>query len=103
MLKIPGIEKFLDEEVLLKINQNTEILTTLKRRKIANLGYVMRGDKYQILKSIIEEKFFGKRSVGSHQNSWIKDLRRWLGCLSLEIFWGVVSRIQIAIWIAYLQ
>jgi hypothetical protein len=35
----------------------------------------------------------GRRSLGRRQNSWLKDLRRWLGCSSLDIFRGVVSRI----------
>ena len=35
----------------------------------------MRGERYEI----IEGKIQGKRSVGRHQNSWLKALSRWLG------------------------
>lgn len=103
MLKIPWVEKVRNEEVLRRMDKNTEILKTLKGRKIAYFGHVMRGDKYRILKLIMEGKIAGKRSVGRRQNSWTKDLRRWLGCSSLDIFRGAVSRIQIASWIAHLQ
>jgi len=58
----------------------------------------MRGEKYELLRLIIE----GKRSVGRRQNSWLKDLRRWFGCTSIEIFRAVTSRIMIANWIANL-
>lgn len=32
------------------------------------------------------------------QNSWLKDIRKWFGCSSLDIFHMVVSRTTLVIW-----
>jgi len=63
------------------------------------LGHVMRCDKYEILRLIMEGKVQEKRSVGRHQNSWLKDLRRWFA----EILCAAVFRATIAMWIANLR
>ncbi|VEN45339.1 unnamed protein product [Callosobruchus maculatus] len=63
----------------------------------------MRGQKYELLRVIIEGKIQGKRSIGRRQNSWLKDIRRWFGCSSLDIFRMAVSRTTLAIWIANLR
>lgn len=48
-----------------------ELLNTIKERKMQYLGHVMRGDRYEILRLIIEGKVQEKRSVGRPQNSKI--------------------------------
>lgn len=63
----------------------------------------MHGEKYELLRLIIEGKIIGIRSVGRRQNYWLKDLRRWFGCTSVDIFKAVVQKIILAIWIANLR
>lgn len=58
----------------------------------------MRGERCEILHLIIEEIIVGKRSVGQMQNSWLKDLRRWLGRTSTEIFRAAISRTMMTDW-----
>lgn len=102
ILRISWMQKISNAEVMHRMNKSPEILSTIKRRKLQYLGHIMRGEKYGLLRVIIEGRIVGKRSVGRRQNSWLKDLRRWLGCSSLDILRNVVSRIRIALWMANL-
>lgn len=45
-----------------------------------------------MLRPVNEGRIDSKRSVGRRQNSWIKDLKRWFGRMSIEICMGAVSR-----------
>lgn len=103
ILRIPWTKRITNAEVLQRMNTNKELLLTLKERKIEYFGHVMRGNKYEILRLIIEGKIQGKRSVGRRKNSWLKDIRRWLGCKSIDIFRAAVSKTRLAIWIANLR
>lgn len=102
MMRVSWTQKVSNEKILEKMNKSLEILSTIKRRKLQYLGHIMRGEKYELLRVIIEGRIAGRRSVGRRQNSWLKDLRRWLGCSSLDIFRGAVSRIRTAMWMANL-
>jgi len=103
ILKIPWILKITNEEVLRRMGKQTELLSTLKKRKIEYLGHIIRGEKYEILRIIMEGKIEGRRSVGRRRNSWLKDIRRWLGVSTVDIFRAAGSKILIALWIANLQ
>ena len=103
MLRIPWVEKVTNMEVLGRMCKSVELLLTLKERKTRYIGHVMRGDRYSLLRLIIEGRILGKRSVGRRKNSWLKDLRRWYNCSSIEIFRAAVDREELAIWIANLR
>jgi len=66
------------------MGKQKELLLTVKR-KMQYLGHIMRGEKYEFLRLVVEGKILGKRSVGRRQNSWLKDLRRWFGCTSIYL------------------
>lgn len=83
--------------VLDRLNQQKELLFNVKKRKALYLVHIMRGDRYGLLKLIIEEKIQGKRSVGRRQNSWMKDLRRWFGRTSTDIFRAAASKTMLVI------
>lgn len=103
VLRISWVQKVTNEEVLRRMGKQKELLLTIKQRKTRYIGHVMRGDRYEFLRLIIEGKIQGKRSIGRRQNSWLKDLRRWFGCSSIDIFRAAVSRTVLAIWIANLR
>ncbi|XP_024887867.1 uncharacterized protein LOC112464852 [Temnothorax curvispinosus] len=63
----------------------------------------MRGERYELMRLIIQGKVQGKRSIGRRQNSWLKDIGRWFGCTSVDIFRMAVSKTMLAIWIANLR
>lgn len=102
MLRISWTEHKSNIEVIQQMGKHKELLTTIKERKLQYLEHIMKGERY-ILRLIIDGKIEGKRSVGRRQNSWLRDLRRWFGQTSIDIFRAVVSRATIAIWIANLR
>jgi hypothetical protein len=103
LLKISWTEKVTNVAVLQRIGREKVILDMIKERKLGYLGHVTRGDRYALLKLVLEGKIRGKRSPGRRQNSWMSDLRRWLGRSSTEIFRAAVSRVTMALWIANLR
>lgn len=103
ILKISWIQRVTNVEILNRMNKQKELLLTIMERKTQYLGHIMRGSRYELLQLIIEGKIQGKRSVGRRQNSWLKDLRRWFGCTSIEIFRAAVSKTMMAIWITNLR
>lgn len=103
ILKISWIEKIPNDVVLERMSKERELLNSIKERKLQYIGHIMRGDRYHVLRLIIEGKIEGKRSVGRRQNSWLKDLRRWFGRTSMEVFRAAASKIVIANWIANLR
>ena len=103
ILRISWVQRITNEEVLNRMRKKKELLLTIKIRKTRYIGHIMRGEKYELLRLIIEGKVQGKRSIGRRQNSWLKDIQRWFGCSSLDIFRMAVSRTTLAIWIANLR
>lgn len=103
ILRISWMQKVTNDEVLQRMSKQRELLNTIKERKMQYLGHVLRGERYELLRLIIEGKVQGRRSVGRRQNSWLKDLRRWFDRSSAEIFRAAVSKATIAIWIANLR
>jgi ribosomal 50S subunit-associated protein YjgA (DUF615 family) len=100
ILCISWIQKVSNIEVLARMRKEKELLVTVKKKKLQYLGHILRGRKYEILRVILEGKISGKRSIGRRQNSWLKDLRRWCGCNTAELFRKAALKIQMALWIA---
>ena len=98
-----GVDRVTNAKVLQRMSKSKELLDTMKERKVQNLGHVMRGEKYEVLRIVLEGKIKGKRLIGRRQNSWLKDIRRWLGKTSNEIFKAAVNRTLKIIWIANLR
>lgn len=103
MLRISWIQKITNEEVLRKLNTETELLYTIKKRKLEYLGHIMRNKKYELLQLIIQGKINGKRGPGRRRDSWLKNLRVWFGKTSADLFREAVSKIKIALLIANLR
>jgi len=64
VLRIPWTARRPNDEVLRIINKNREMLDTIKRRKTAYLGHVIRNERYQFLQLIIEGKIKENRGIG---------------------------------------
>lgn len=95
MLRIPWVDKVSNEEVLRRMNKAKEISNTIKRRKLEYLGHVLRGDRYNILKLIIQGKIKGKRTIGRRRISWLRNLREWFGCTSAELFRRAIDKVRV--------
>lgn len=84
VLKIPWTARITNENVLRRINRDRELLLTIKRRKTAYLGHIMRNTKYQLLQLIIEGKIEGKRGMGRKKMSRLRNVRQWTGLRTVE-------------------
>lgn len=79
------------------MNKEKELLLIVIERKAQYFDHIIRGQRYEILKLIVEGKLGGKRSVGRRQNLWLKDLRRWFACSLIDIFRAAVSKVMLII------
>jgi len=59
-------------------------LDTIKRRKTAYLGHVIRNERYQFLQLMVEGKIEGKRGIGKKKMSWLRNVRRWTGLRTMQ-------------------
>ncbi|XKL69207.1 hypothetical protein PGB90_006976 [Kerria lacca] len=80
LLKIPWIEKVLNSEVLAQAGINRELWGIIQRRKIAYLGHIVRGEKYDVLRVILQGRVEGRRPRGRMKYGWIKNIKKeWTG------------------------
>ena len=84
MLRISWKNRARNEQVLLRMEKRPEIIKSIKVWKVQYLGHVMRGDRYRILKLVIEGKIQGSRSVGRRRTSWLRNLREQYKVSSID-------------------
>ncbi|BET02153.1 Dehydrogenase [Nesidiocoris tenuis] len=56
-------------------------MRTVKTRKVAYLGHILRNPKYELLQKIMMGKISGRRGVGRKRASWLLNIRQWTGIL----------------------
>lgn len=101
MLRISWVEKVRNEEVVRRMGKDLELVVEIKRRKLEYFGHIMRHpEKYEILHLIMEGKIASKRGPGGRRTSWLKNLRKWYGKTSLELFRVAVNKTMICNMIA---
>lgn len=83
IVKISWVDKFINAEVLERMNKEMELLLTVQRSKLEFLGNISRNVKYQLLQFIVQGKIEGKRTFGRRRILWPKYLReRFNGAIS---------------------
>ncbi|CAH2235402.1 jg5970 [Pararge aegeria aegeria] len=82
MLATSWTLKVSNEDVLRRVNQRRELLHTMKIRKVAYLGHVLRHERYELLQLIMMGKVAGRRGVGHRKKSWLRNIREWTGIAS---------------------
>lgn len=103
MWRIPWTDRVTNAEVLNRMQKDCEIVNTIKKRKLLYLGHIMRGRKYTLLQLIVQGKISGRRNIGRPRMSWLKNLRDWFNCSSVQLFRAAVNRVRIAVMIANLR
>lgn len=103
MLRISYTHHVTNETVLRRMNKDKEILITVKKRKMAYFGHIMRGNKYEFLQLIMQGKINSKRGPGRRRISWLKNIRQWTGLSSTDLFRRAVNKIIWARVIANVQ
>ncbi|CAH2242692.1 jg7589 [Pararge aegeria aegeria] len=82
MLKISWTQKVTNEEVLRRVGCQRELWKTVKKKKVAYVGHVLRHDRYRLLQLIMMGKVAGKRRIGRKRKSWLRNIREWTGIAS---------------------
>lgn len=77
LLKIPWVEHVTNQQVLQRANTDRQLLDIVKQRKTSYLGHILRGPRYNLLKTILMGKIEGKRGPGRKQHSWLRNIRNW--------------------------
>ncbi|CAH2266464.1 jg23611 [Pararge aegeria aegeria] len=87
MLAISWTLKVSNEEVLRRVNQRRELLHTIKIRKVACLGHVLRQERYELLQLIMMGKLQEEEALVAEKKSWLRNIREWTGIASAaELF-----------------
>lgn len=100
LLKVPWTARMTNAEVLRRMDRDRELLTIVKRRKVAYLGHIFRNTKYLFLKLIMEGKIEGKRGIGRKKHSWLKNIRDWTNLDAHTLFRAAQNREDFAVIVA---
>ena len=73
MEKISWTDHVRNEEVLLRVNEQRNILYEIRKRKANRIGHILR--RNCLLKQVIEEKIKGARRQGRRCRKLLDDLR----------------------------
>ena len=66
-------DRVTNEEVLQRVNEERNLLDTIKRRKKNWLGHILRGQN--MLRDVLEGKMNGKRGRGRPRTGMVSDLK----------------------------
>ncbi|XP_060520407.1 uncharacterized protein LOC132698368 [Cylas formicarius] len=100
MLRVSWVDRVRNIDILNQLNKQTEVIHTIKKRKLEYFGHILRNTKYQILQLIMQGKIDGRRGPGRRRTSWLKNLRQWYGVGARTLFRRAVDKVQIALMIA---
>lgn len=104
MLRVSWMDKITNIEILNRLNKTTEIVRTIKTRKLEYLGHISRHpEKYGILLIILKGTLEGRRGPGRKRKSWIQNLREWYQESNTSLYYKVVNKNELANLIANVQ
>ncbi|CAH2235786.1 jg7639 [Pararge aegeria aegeria] len=95
MLKIGWTQKVSNEEFLRRVGCHRKLWKTVKKKKVAYLGHVLRHDRYRLLQLINMGKVAGKRRIGRKRKSWLRNIRDWTGIASAAQLFSLTRKRKI--------
>lgn len=104
ILRISWVDHVTNAEVLRRMNKTTELIYTIKSRKLQYLGHIMRNEnRYGLLQQILQGKVNGRRGPGRRRISWLKNLRTWFSMTTTDLFRTAINKVRIAMMIANIR
>nr|CAH7737600.1 unnamed protein product [Callosobruchus chinensis] len=81
MLKISWTEHVRNDDVLRMAGlEDVELFEHIKKRKISYLGHIIREERYEFQRLILQGKIEGgRRGIGRKKLSWLRNIRQWTG------------------------
>jgi hypothetical protein len=92
ILRISWTDRITNVEVLNRMNTQMIIENKIKERKLLYLGHIMRGEKYALLRLVMQGKIQGKKRRGRKRISWLKNLTNWYGISTIELFRAAMDK-----------
>ena len=89
LLKISWTQKLTNAEIRNRIQEKEYIMPTIRQRKLAYLGHIVRRDNLH--RQLMEGKINGKRGRGRPRQKWIDDKKKWI---NIEGYDEIVRRAQ---------
>jgi hypothetical protein len=77
MLRIPWTDKVTNATVLQRVGRERELLVTVKRKKLAYFGHILRNRKYVMQQLMIFGRIEGNRRRGRPRTTWLDNIIRW--------------------------
>lgn len=74
----------------------------MKTRKLQYLGHITRGQRYEMLRLIRQEKIKGRRSIGK-RFSGFRNIREWFTRSSIELFRIAADKVTIPMMISNIR
>nr|CAH7767171.1 unnamed protein product [Callosobruchus chinensis] len=79
MLNISWTEHVRNDDMLKMAGlEDRELFEHIKKRKISYLGHIIRGERYEFQRLILQGKIEGeRRGIGRKKLSWLRNIRQW--------------------------
>nr|CAH7722793.1 unnamed protein product [Callosobruchus chinensis] len=75
MLKISWTEHVRNDVLRMAGLEDRELFEHTKKRKISYLGHIIRGERYEFQRLILQEKIEdGRRGIGRRKLSWLRSI-----------------------------
>ena len=88
----------------MKKDKDSEVINTVKIRKLQYLGHLMRNEqRFYLLQSILQGKVLGKREVGRPRISWQRNFRTWFDMNRTDLFHTAMQKVKMACMISSIQ
>ena len=79
MLKISFQQHISNEDILVGLNVRPQLMKMIKERRCRYLGHIVRRERYEYPRLLLEGTFDGKRGRGRPRNTWFNNIRDWMG------------------------
>src|SRR5688572_9860172 len=88
VLRMPWTAKVTNVEVWERLHENSELLQSIKTRKLGYFGHIMRQESLSIENVIITGLVSGNRSRGRPATAWIDNIVEWTGLRGAQFVQG---------------
>ena len=92
VLRIPWTDKVTNVEVWMRLQEKSELLQSVKSRKLGYFGHIMRQESPSIEHVVITGLVPGIRSRGRPATAWIDNILYWTGLHGAELIKATQNR-----------
>ena len=92
ILNIRWFHRVANEEMRHRIRTNSDIVQTVKRRKLGLFGHICRMVSQRLIKDVLIGVVEGNNRRGRPKNSWIDDIKEWTNLSLPKLYRSAQSR-----------